>query len=101
MKERKKIELSMTTMDVLLLMGEGNPGALSVLMKLMERGESSILKILTLDDMNIRGEQIWIAFKDHCKEDLDAFMEAIARRDLAMISTVNANSSEGHIARRL
>lgn len=53
-----------------------------------------LMFILDLDDMGMRGSQIWVAWKDHCKCDLEAFKKALQDRDPAMVATVNA--SRGH-----
>ena len=58
---RKRIELTDSMNDMLFKMSEGNPGGLNVLMGLMDRDP---LVFLALDDMNIRGTQIWIGYKD-------------------------------------
>ncbi len=40
--------------------------------------------------MNIRGSQIWVGYKDHCKQDIEAFKTAISQRDQAMVDTINS-----------
>ena len=88
--KREKIELTDTGMDLMVKMSEGNPGALSVLVKLMATDDPlDIMLVLHLDDMNIRGAQIWIGYKDHCGEDIEKFKEAIRNRDLEMVNTIN------------
>ncbi len=77
--------------DIIIQMSEGNPGALSVLMKLNEH-DTGFLDILGLDDMNIRGSQIWVAYKDHCDENISGLIQCINNRDADMIQTVNKNS---------
>lgn len=78
-------------------MSEGNPGAISVLTKLLTR-EDGIAAMLHLDDMNIRGTQIWIGFKDHCGCDIDKFFEAISTRDEGMVTTINKEGEMGNHA---
>lgn len=89
---RKSISLNMTLQDLFVLMAEGNPGALSVLIELGKNDESPLgvtSLILSLDDMNIRGWQIWVGYKDHCKEDIKAFTESIKSRSQAMVAAIN------------
>lgn len=83
---RKKIDGTDSTMDVVVKMAEGNPGGLSVLTQMIP---FSFLEILSLDDMNIRGSQIWVGYKDHCGEDLAKFIECIIQRDQDMVDTIN------------
>jgi hypothetical protein len=60
-------------MDTLILMAEGNPGALNVLIELEK--SDNLVWAMHLDDMNIRGTQIWLGYKDYCKQDLNKFVE--------------------------
>lgn len=91
-KTRAKLNLD-SDIEIYKTMSEGNPGALSVLMKLAE-DPMGLMHILDLDDMGMRGSQIWVAWKYHCKEDLPTFIKALVERDPAMVDTVNA--SRGH-----
>jgi len=83
-------------MDCLLLMSEGNPGAASVLSKLVELNSRSYAALMILDDMNIRGTQIWVAFKDYCNENLNYFYDCILSRDQGMIDKVNEEGRRGN-----
>lgn len=100
MEARKAIGLSMTTRDLMVTMAEGNPGALSVIVALAKRQSDppAVMLLLDLDDMNMRGEQIWVAFKNHCQQDIEAFAKAIQGHDPAMVRTVNAECSPRHVA---
>ena len=85
---REKILGSMSIIETLVLMSEGNPGAATVLGNL---SQTDPLLALGLDDMNIRGQQVWVGYKDHCEEDMDKFIEAIKARDSEMVDTINKN----------
>lgn len=91
-----EITASLTVVDILVLMAEGNPGALNVLAALVKSGEDGIMIPLHLDDMNIRGTQIWVGFKDYCKQDLNAFIKAVSERDEKMLAHINAVGLEGN-----
>lgn len=99
--KREKID-GLHGIELFMAMAEGNPGALSVVTKLSERWgalATSIL-IVILDRMNIRGSQIWVAYKDFAGGDLDALALAITRKDPEMVAKVNeACSSHGELAR--
>lgn len=88
-RQRPKLDIG-SDRGIFLTMCEGNPGALQVLMKLAE-DPMGLMFILDLDDMGMRGSQIWIAWKDHCKCDLEVFKKALRDRDPAMVATVNAH----------
>jgi len=89
-KQRDRLDIT----DWAMCMSEGNPGALSVLLQLMELDAdgAGLMAILHLDDMNIRGSQIWIAYKDHCDQNIEVLAEKIRNRDKEMIATVNRKS---------
>ena len=95
MEQREKIKIDMSTTDLLITMSEGLPGGVVVLVKLMEDPEG-IGRILDLDDMNIRGTQIWIGFKDYCGEDIEKFKTAIKERDPKMIDVINRVGLSGN-----
>jgi hypothetical protein len=91
---RPKIEAHDSLRDIMVKMSQGNPGGLSALIALVKRDEmQGFMRILSLDDMGMRGSQIWVAYKDHCKQDIEAFEKAIDARDPGMVATVNASRS--------
>ena len=92
---RKDIDLRMTTIDLIVMMSEGNPGAVKVLADIMQT-KNGLLTVLTLDDMNIRGTQVWVGYKDHCGQDINRFMEAIHKREQAMIDCINKVGKQGN-----
>jgi hypothetical protein len=94
---RSELDLMGSVKAAIAGMSEGNPGAIRVLTELMERDATTILH---LDDMNIRGTQIWIAYSDHCGKDIEKFHTAIITRDSAMIEAVNAAGLRGNHTER-
>jgi hypothetical protein len=89
---RTKVNIT-DTRELVAEMSEGNPGALSVLVRLLkERPLDGPFVILHMDDMNIRGTQIWLAYKDHCGQDINALADAVTRRDPELVATVNRES---------
>lgn len=95
MEQREKLKIDMSAIDILTMMSEGLPGGIVVLTRLMEDSRG-IHNILDLDDMNIRGTQIWIGFKDYCGEDIAKFEKAIKERDPQMIDTINRVGLSGN-----
>lgn len=73
-----RICLQDTMMDAVIKLSEGNPGATTVCVQILNKGNSidpdmvlggfGILSIL--DIYNIYGSRIWMLFKDVCKQDL-------------------------------
>ena len=94
---RKKIELSDDVSTVIVKMAEGNPGAASVLGELLQKKgfEKGIQHILSLNDMNIRGSQIWVGYKDHCGMNMDKFVKCIDDRSEDMVRTINTECIYG------
>jgi hypothetical protein len=93
---RKEIDSKATTLDLITLMSEGNPGAINVLMQLMKETEEGLILAVHLDDMNIRGTQIWIGYKDYCGEDIHKFAECVKTRDQGMVDKINAEGLRGN-----
>ena len=98
-EKREKISITDGIQSVCMKMSEGNIGALTVLMGILKKSpREGFFSVLNLDDMNIRGEQIWLGYKDFCNQDLDRFIECAKKRDKDMIETINKNCSIGEIA---
>lgn len=86
---REKINLKDTSQEIIVKMAEGNPGGLSVLIDMLKANPLNLLEMLSLDDMNIRGTQIWVGYKDYCGEDLEKFLAAVKSRDPEMVKVIN------------
>ena len=95
--EREELRLNDNLMDWMVKMAEGNPGALTVLLTAMkEKGAQEMGElILFLDDMNIRGKQIWIGYKEYCGCDIDKFADCIKEKDQVMIDKINEIGRKG------
>ena len=94
---RKELAMTNNLKDILIVLSEGNPGALRVMMDWLQKdGDSCFMSFLNLDDMNIRGSQIWVGFKDHCKEDMSKFIECVNSRDEDMVNTINREFITGN-----
>lgn len=94
-RKRKELDLDATILDTLILMSEGNPGAAQVLAEISKQ-KNGLTAILLLDDMNIRGTQIWVGFKDYCREDTLKFMNCIFSKDAEMVKKINDEGRKGN-----
>lgn len=73
-----RINLSMTTMDCVLALAEGNPGACTVMADLLANGAAidpdsalgGLGPVLALDTHRIYGPDIWIFYKDLCGQSI-------------------------------
>ena len=91
MSKRPKIEFGMSMQDMIATMSEGNPGGLTTMMKLIEHAGSGpgLMLVLDLDDMNMRGPQIWVGYKYYCDGDIAKFAKAVRARDPKLVRFVN------------
>lgn len=87
-------DLSMSTMDVLVAMADGNPGAFNVMMLLIEKTKGidpdsalgGLGNILSLDTHGIYGPRIWMLFKDVCKQNLSHMIGLLRAVQLGHLS---------------
>lgn len=86
---REKIKLNDSMMDLITKMSEGHAGGLAALINLMGKDENGIMLMLGLDDMNIRGSQVWVAYKHLYNEDAEKLAKAIIKRDPKMVDFIN------------
>lgn len=86
---RKKLELNDTMLDVITKMSEGVPGAIVAMAEIMNNDENGFFVLLGLDDMNIRGSQIWVAYKYLYNENANKFIEGIRKSDPQMVEFIN------------
>jgi len=76
MERNTRIELTDSVMDVVVKLAEGNPGAITVILGIMEHGKSidpipdPIMVLAHFDELGIYGHKIWELYKDVCHEDL-------------------------------
>jgi len=86
MTQRKKISVGGTMQDAVVTMSEGNVGAISVIRQVLESSPmDGFMRLLDLDDMNIRGPQIWVGFKNRCDGKIDVFLDAVKNRDPGLV----------------
>jgi len=96
--ERKKmserVTLSMTIKEVLIVMGGGNPGALTVCMDILKRGVEidpqnamgGLSAILSMDTLGIYEHRIWMLYKNVCGESLEKMLGLLRANQLGYIS---------------
>ncbi len=80
--DNPKITGSDTIQTTLLKMSKGNPGAVSVLIRILKEGDAidpdnilgSMGVVLHLDALSIYSSDIWLLYKDVCQEDLPTML---------------------------
>jgi hypothetical protein len=96
---RKRLTGEESLQETIAAMAEGNPGAANVVSDLLKL-DGGILNVFYLDDMNIRGSQIWAAYKNYCDFDIKKLSKCILARDENMIKRVNEICAEyGELAK--
>lgn len=90
---RAKLDITGGMPELVATLSEGNPGAVNVLMALLEVEGSApgLVLWLDLDDMNIRGSQIWQASK-WAGGDIAKLAVALRDRDPDMVTAINLQS---------
>lgn len=77
-----RIQLTDTTLDVVMKMAEGNPGAANVLSELLKQGRQidpdsfcgGLATIMDFDTNGIYGCKIWVLYKDVCGQSIRRVM---------------------------
>lgn len=82
MNKNSRIKLTMSVPDCIINVVDGNPGALRVCMNLLENNELGFADLLHLDDMEIYGSDIWLCYKDICRENLEMLKVKIKDRSI-------------------
>ena len=70
--KKEKISANMSTLEMIMIMCEGNPGALNVIMQMINT-PSGFLDLLFCDSLDIRGSKLYMLHNDCCGRDNDKF----------------------------
>jgi len=99
MKER--IGLNDSIIDVVTKLSDGNPGAIHVLMQMLEKGEQidpqsfmgGLGAVLSLDTHGIYGSRIWMLYKDVCGESIVNTLAVLRACQLGQIYEAQLNTA--------
>lgn len=80
----QRIGLTDSVMNVVVKLAEGNPGAVTVLMRVLEKND--IPAIIAMDGFGIYGSRIWMLYKDVCKENLESALAVLRGCQLGLIT---------------
>ncbi len=89
-----RITLQDTTMDVVVNMSEGNPGALNCIMQILTEHEAidpqalmgGLGAVMMFDTWGIYGSHVYVLFNDHCKSDVRRLLMLIRATQLGHFS---------------
>ena len=77
MNTTSKLTSGMNIQETLIAMSEGNPGALTCMMKMIESNPMALLDIVYFDFLGIHGTKIYILWNDCCNRDMEKFNKTI------------------------
>lgn len=94
-----RISLTDTMKDIVVKMAGGNPGAITVIMKIIAESPKidpqgammGLQPILILDTLNIYEERIWMLYKDVCRQDIVKTLACIRGCQLGIITEQQLN----------
>jgi hypothetical protein len=72
-----RITASMSTKEILIAMCDGNPGAITCMVQMLQNDPDAIFDILYFDTMDIYGSKIYKLWNDCCDRDMAKFKETI------------------------
>lgn len=87
-----RITLMDTPLTAIVKLAEGNPGAVSVLGRVMTEGgkidpdSKPFLILLNLDTLGLYGPRVWMLYKDVCGERLDRTLAVLRAWQLGLLS---------------
>lgn len=91
MSKTERITLADNQMSIVMKMSDGNPGAMNVLMNMMQdhgidpdNALGGIGPILTLDTLGIYGSDIYVLNSDICGKDLPKMLAVLRATQLGM-----------------
>jgi hypothetical protein len=74
-----------TINDVIFELSEGHPAAASVLAELLRDQVSGLFACMDIDDLNLRGADIWFAYHEMCSGSLAEFCGRLAAHDESLL----------------
>lgn len=105
MNRKTRINLGGTTLEAIVSMCEGNPGAAVALSELIKNDEENgLVMMLWLDEWGIYGTDIWVLYSDICAKDIKkmaAVLLATSRRKFDSKLLANAAHRQDYSGREL
>jgi hypothetical protein len=107
--EMNKLKLEDTTIDVMVKMSEGNPGAMMAIGEIMRHHESidpqammgGMGALMSLDGYGIYGTDIYILFSDKCDKDVRRMLMLMRATQLGLFSHLKLKEMASDQSRRI
>lgn len=98
---KSRIELTDTTQSAIVKMAEGNPGALSALVDIVNTTPhvdpdnlfGGIGVIMSLDTLRIYGPRIWMLYKDVCKQNANRAIGLLRANQLGLLHDIDLHDA--------
>ena len=74
---KERITADMNMLEMIVTMSEGNPGAATCLMQMLQEDPMTMLDILWFDSMEIYGSKIYMLWNDCCGRDFGKLKQTI------------------------
>ena len=74
---KERITADMNMLEMIVTMSEGNPGAATCLMQMLQEDPMAMLDILWFDSMEIYGSKIYMLWNDCCGRSMTKLKETI------------------------
>lgn len=82
----KRISLKQTIEEIIMTMGEGNPGAINFLIEMLQENPMNfIAMIIPLDDLEIYGSDLYVLINDCCNRDLKILEKVISLNRVGLL----------------
>lgn len=88
--KREPLPERFTVREAVVHLSEGNPDAINVMMATLAYMPNAHQLLRRLDEMNIRGRQVFVMFRDICGGNDDTFRTALLMRDALIVDALNA-----------
>ena len=75
-----------TTMDLMLKMSEGNPGALTACMDLFKLGTPGVVALIDFDDIGLYGDKLYMLWNDCCGRSAEKVLMVDKARNFGKLS---------------
>lgn len=95
----KRITVGMKVPEMIMNVSEGNPGAMSCLIYLINKNAKNIEALKMFDDMGIYGSKIYMIWNDSCKRDIDKFEKTIQliKEGIITKEIIEEKASQGYL----
>lgn len=91
-----RINLEMAPMDAIVEMADGNPGATHVMSQLLQPNlVDGLMNICRLDDLELYGPDIWLAYKNICNSDIKILRDRLGHHYHTLQKDVQRLHREG------